>query len=237
MDFMDFSEQNFLEHLNTVNKINKIPIYSIESKEFISYGRILKGYDFSPLINFMQTKTSIPESGNIYVASVNEMEEMPICKILESSLYGGMKIQIGYCNGKNSTFNGFEYHKGSEINIAVSDFMISLGHVWQIQNNHFNNNNAKVFYVKQGTAFEMYQTTLHLSPLKICDSGFKGIVILPKGTNSPLSQEEKSLHTKDPENQLLLQKNKWVISHPNREALIKQGAFPGIIGENIEVFY
>ncbi len=37
-----------------------------------------------------------------------------------------MPIQIGYCNGRNTTYNGFEYHKGSEINIAVTDFMLVL---------------------------------------------------------------------------------------------------------------
>ena len=39
------------------------------------------------------------------------------------------------------------------------------------------------------------------------------------------------------ENKLLLQKNKWVIAHPEREPLIKQGAFPGLIGENKELKY
>ena len=36
---------------------------------------------------------------------------------------------------------------------------------------------------------------------------------------------------------LLLQRNKWVISHPEREPLMKQGAFPGLIGENKELHY
>ena len=41
----------------------------------------------------------------------------------------------------------------------------------------------------------------------------------------------------DSEARLLLQKNKWVISHPQREPLMKQGAFPGVIGPNKELFY
>jgi hypothetical protein len=36
---------------------------------------------------------------------------------------------------------------------------------------------------------------------------------------------------------LLLQKNKWVIAHPEREPLMKQGAFAGLIGENKELKY
>ena len=39
------------------------------------------------------------------------------------------------------------------------------------------------------------------------------------------------------EARLLLQRNKWVIAHPDREPLISQGAFPGIIGENKELKY
>ncbi|MCD8007843.1 MAG: DUF4867 family protein, partial [Clostridiales bacterium] len=60
------------------------------------------------------------------------------------------------------------------------------------------------------------------------------IVILPRGTNTPL--EEKTV-TDDPESRLLLQTNKWVIAHPEREPLIRQGAFPGLLGENKVLYY
>lgn len=224
---------NFLEHLN---KVNDIPVYSVDSKEFSTYGNIIEGYDFSQLINYMEENTKIPENGNIYFPSIPEMESFEIKNILQAAFYGGMPIQIGYCNGRNSTFNGFEYHKGSEINIAVTDFMLSLGHTWEICDNHYDNKNAKVFFVKKGTAIEMFQTTLHLSPLKTCDEGFKALVVLPAGTNTPLTEKEKALLKKNnPEEKLLLQRNKWVIAHPEREPLIKQGAFPGIIGENKEM--
>lgn len=226
---------DLLQHLN---QVNDVPVYSVESEEFKSYGNVIKGYDFSELIDYMEKKTDIPENGNVYHPSIPDMEVTEIYKVISSTFYGGMPIQIGYCNGRNSTFNGFEYHKGSEINVAVTDFMLSLGHTWEIKDNHYDNKDAKVFFVPKGTALEMFQTTLHLSPLKVCDEGFKGVVVLPKGTNTPLSAEEKALLTKeDPEQVLLLQRNKWVIAHPEREPLIKQGAFPGIIGPNKELFY
>ena len=145
-----------------------------------------------------------------------------------------MPIQIGYCNGKNTTYNGFEYHKGSEINIAVTDFMLVLGHVWQIKDNCFTVGDEKVFFVPKGTAIEMYQTTLHLSPCRTSSAGYRDIVILPRGTNTPL---ESKIENPTGENRLLLMKNKWVISHPDREPLIKQGAYPGLIGENKELKY
>jgi hypothetical protein len=162
------------------------------------------------------------------------MESDPVFKKMQNALYGGMPIQIGYCNGVNSTYNGFEYHKGSEINVAVTDFMLVLGHVWEIEDNKYFVGNEKVFFVPEGCALEMYQTTLHLSPCRVCDEGFKDVVILPKGTNTPLDTKSEN---GDEESRLLLQKNKWVISHPEREPLIKQGAFPGLKGENKELKY
>ena len=72
-----------------------------------------------------------------------------------------------------------------------------------------------------------------MSPCRVCDGGFKDIVILPKGTNTPLQSKTIT----DEESKLLIQKNKWVIAHPQREALIKQGAVAGLIGENKELKY
>ena len=93
---------------------------------------------------------------------------------------------------------------------------------------------ARVFFVPKGTAIEMFQTTLHLSPCKVTDEGFKGVVILPRGTNTPLDKKPENASGED---RLLLQRNKWVIAHPEREPLMKQGAFPGLVGENIELHY
>ena len=164
------------------------------------------------------------------------MENTDIAEKVKNLIYGEMPIEIGYCNGRNTTYNGFEYHKGSEINIAVTDFMLVLGHSWEIKENTYKIEDAKVFFVEKGTAIEMYQTTLHLSPCRVCDEGFKDIVILPRGTNTPLEKKEQCL-CENSEGRLLLQKNKWVIAHPEREPLIRQGAYPGLLGENKELFY
>ncbi len=218
-----------------LKKVNDVEIYSVFSQEFKTYGRVISGYDFSKLRSYMEDSTQIPDSGNVYVASVPEMEKFDIVNTVQNEIYGGMPIQVGYCNGKNTTYNGFEYHKGSEINIAVTDFMLVLGHTWLIEGDGtYKVEDAEVFFVPQGTAIEMYQTTLHLSPCRVFDKGFKGIVILPKGTNTPL---DKKPDNKEGENKLLLQRNKWVIAHKDREPLIKQGAFPGLIGANKELKY
>lgn len=220
--------------LSLLNEVNDVPVYSVFDSEFITYGRVVTGYDFSPLLSFMSEKTEIPENGNIYFPSSAEMENTQVKADIQNILYGGMPIQIGYCNGRNTTYNGFEYHKGSEINIAVTDFMLVLGHTYEIKDNQFDVKDARVFFVPEGTAIEMFSTTLHLSPCRTNDEGFRDIVILPEGTNTPL---ESKTEMSDSESKLLLMKNKWVIAHPEREPLIKQGAYPGVIGENKELLY
>ena len=220
--------------INRLNEVNDVKILSVFDNEFKTYGNIITDVDFSQIISYMQENTDIPKNGNVYVASVPDMEAFPVVEDVQNTIYGGMPIQVGYCNGRNTTYNGFEYHKGSEINVAVTDFMLVLGHTWLIKDNQYFIGDAQVFFVPQGTAIEMFQTTLHLSPCRVCDEGFKCVVILPRGTNTPL---EKKPENPTGENRLLLQKNKWVIAHPEREPLIKQGAYPGLIGENKELKY
>ncbi|WP_367567402.1 DUF4867 family protein [Lacrimispora sp.] len=220
--------------IKRLKDVNDVPVHSVFDEEFKTYGRVVTGYDFSDMVSYMEEKTLIPENGNIYIASVPEMEQVPEAVSIRDGFYGGMDMQIGYCNGRNTTYNGFEYHKGSEINVAVTDFMLVLGHLWEIENNTYKAEDAKVFFVEKGTALEMYQTTLHLSPCRVNDEGFKDIIILPKGTNTPLENKPEAA---DNEGKLLLQRNKWVIAHPEREPLIRQGAVAGLLGENKELKY
>lgn len=236
--------------LKRLNEVNDVKIYSVFDEEFKKFGRVHPGHDLSELITYMEENTAIPEEGNVYVPSEEPMELTHIARTIKSVIYGGMPIQIGYCNGRNSTYNGFEYHKCSEVNIAVTDMMLVLGLSTDIKNYHYNNEDATVFFVPKGTMIEMYQTTLHLSPIKVCDEGFKDVVILAEGTNTPLSPKEKrerdnimnnianrNDEDKDVETTLLLARNKWVIAHPDRKPLIDQGAYPGIIGENKKLYY
>jgi hypothetical protein len=220
--------------LERLNQVNDVPVVSVFDDRFRTYGKVLTGFDFAPLCRYLETETPIPETGNIYVASDPALEAISVCKEIETTVYGNMPIQVGYCNGRNTTYNGFEYHKGSEINVAATDLMLVLGHTWQIKDNCFSVGGETVFFVPQGTAIELYSTTLHLSPCRVTDAGFRAVVILPRGTNTPLETRPA-----DPtgEARLLLQKNKWVLSHHDREPLMKQGAFPGLIGENKELHY
>lgn len=222
-----------LEHLN---RVNPMPVLPVESGQFRTYGRIVEGFDFSTAAAYLERNTAIPAEGNVYTASVPELEALPVIAETARRLYGGMPIQAGFCNGRNSTFNGFEYHKGSEINLAVTDLALALGHRWDIQDGYFHSDAAQVFFVKKGTAIELYETTLHLSPLRVRDEGFCAMVVLPRGTNTPL-EEDRQADSWDGEEKLLLMRNKWILAHPQREALIRQGAFPGLLGENRQLLY
>lgn len=213
--------------------LNKhIPFYHIEDSKFKHYGKVINEYDFNELETYMDSLT-IPQDQNVYVASVTEMENTIIKNQLQEAFYGEMSIQIGYCNGPNSTLNGLEYHKSSEINIAITDMVLLLGKVQEVENNVFHSSDVIAFFVPKGTAVELYSTTLHFAPCKVNNEGFKTIVILPKGTNDPLST---NIQKRTKEDELLFMKNKWLIAHPEREQLINKGAHPGIKGENIKVY-
>lgn len=218
-----------LNDLRTKNK--DLSIFHVHEDAFREFGKIKNKCDFNELIPFMD-ETAIPDEGNVYIASVKTMEQTEVKRKLEETVYGGMRIQIGYCNGSNSLLNGLEYHKGSEINIAVTDLILLLGKVQDINNNQYRSEKAAAFFIPKGTAVELYQTTLHFAPCKVTEDGFKCVVILQEGTNTPLEGIEKK-HTE--EDELLFMKNKWLLVHPERKSMIEKGATAGIKGDNIKV--
>lgn len=217
-----------------LTKLNHRPIYNIEEERFKTYGRALTAIDFSSSIDFIINQTDIPEEGNIYQASVDALEAEEIVSVVSLEVYGGNEIQIGYCNGRNSGLNGLEYHKGSEVFVAVTDCMLILGHLWDVVHNQYESDQAEVFFVKAGQAVELYQTTLHLSPCKVYEQGFQSIIILPRGTNYDF---DAPIKTRLEEGQILFKKNKWMIAHTEWEPLLRQGVKPGILGERIVLNY
>lgn len=219
-----------LKHLRERNP--ELKINSIFDESFLQYGRIIEGYDFSELLEIMENR-AVPESGNIYVASDKELMGTMAAKNLQAFFYGGMPIEVGYCNGNSSSLNALEYHKCSEIDISVSELILILGDVRQIKNNTLSSADTQIFYVPRNTPIELYSTTLHFAPCKVADSGFKSIIVLTDGTNLPLSEVQVP---KNDEDKLLWMKNKWLIAHKNSIPASK-GAVVGITGENITIKY
>ena len=102
-------------------------IQKVTDSAFRKYGQVLEGYDFTGLIKEMK-HTPVPEDV-IYVPSVEELEALDIMKDLQNKGYGGLPVQIGYCNGHNKKLNAVEYHRNSEINVAVTTLHYAPCHV------------------------------------------------------------------------------------------------------------
>ena len=202
-------------------------IKNVNDKEFKKYGRVLKNYDVKELLEKMEA-TPLPEDV-IYEPSIKELEALEVAKEFKNREFGGLDIQIGYCNGNNYMLNAVEYHRSSEINIAVTDLILLLGLEQDIEEDFsYNTANIEAIFVPAGTAIEVYGTTLHYAPCNANDNGFKCVVILHKDTNTELEVE----FAKEGEDALLFAKNKWLIGHPETD-LGEQGAFIGLKGENI----
>lgn len=205
-------------------------IYSIYDDAFIPYGRVLKQYDFGSLIKRLNT-TEKPEVGTVYKASCELLESTDVKKELQNRAFGGMPIQIGYCNGTNTVMNCVEYHKNSEINVFSEGAILALGKVQDIINNRYSMDNIELFYVPAGVGVEMYGTTLHYAPINAeGKDGFRGIVVLPKGTNT----EKPEIEIKNAEDEILLARNKWLITFEDTVEA-KEGAYVGLFGNQINV--
>lgn len=202
-------------------------IQKVTDPAFRKYGQVLEGYDFTGLIKEMK-HTPVPEDV-IYVPSVEELEALDIMKDLQNKGYGGLPVQIGYCNGHNKKLNAVEYHRNSEINVAVTDLVLLIGHQQDIEPDHtYDTSKIEAFLVPAGTGIEVYATTLHYAPCHVNEGGFQCVVILPKGTNTDLTfQTEKT-----GEDSLMTAKNKWLIAHEDAKIA---GAFNGLKGENITI--
>ena len=201
-------------------------IYEVTDARFRKYGKVIRNIDFSALTEAMK-KTPVP-SDVVYEPSIAELEALPVAKEIEKVFYGELPIQIGYCNGHNSKLNALEYHRSSEVNIAATDMILLLGSREDVKDD-FTYETSKVegFFVPEGTAIEVYATTLHYAPCGVDGQGFKCVVVLPKGTNLDVVNTHATA-----EDKLLAASNKWLIAHEDAHI---DGAFNGLRGENITV--
>lgn len=191
---------------------NNMKIYSVKDKKFNKYGRVVLGFNFSELLDKLKN-TPKPKDSTIYVASDNELEKLEIFQEMQQREFGEMPIQIGYCNGNNNKLEALEYHRSSEINVALNDLILLIGSLQDVNSETYTYDKSLVeaFLVPAGTAVEIYATTLHYAPCNASDDGFRDVVILPKGTNLPLGKKPTNKY----EDKLLFAKNKWLIDLKN----------------------
>lgn len=98
-------------------------IYSVNDKEFAAYGKVHTGYDVSDLLSALDKSTPLPDAVG-YVPSEAALENTKLFGLLQNNAYGGMPVQLGWCNGHNTKLNCLEYHRDSEFNIGLYDFVL-----------------------------------------------------------------------------------------------------------------
>ena len=205
-------------------------IESVYDSAFASYGKVLKGYDTKELLETLALATPLPE-GVDYVPSQPELEVLPIAAEIAEHAYGGMPVQLGWCNGHNTKLNCLEYHRDSELNVGVKDFILLLAKREELENGVLDTEKVAAYYVPAGVLVEVYATTLHYAPCSAKKGeGFKTIVVLPKGTN--LARPD--IAVKNPEDEILWASNKWLLAHADSSEA-KDGAKVLLKGVNTDI--
>lgn len=223
-----------MEKLRALNP--HLPMHHVSDSQFALYGRVLAGYDFSLWLRYLDTQTIIPPQGNIYLPGEAGMEALPPFAEVRDTLFAGMPIQAGYCNGNSSLLNGLEYHKSIEVIVAQTDLVLQLADYGRMKDFTMDVSNVEAFFVPAGTALELKPTALHLAPSRVSDAGFKAAIVLPLGTNTDLPTDVK-IQKNDPESRLLFRKGKWMLAHPENPVPISKGAVAALIGPNLQVHY
>ncbi len=204
-------------------------IKQITDSDYRAYGRVLTGAIKTDDLIAELNKKDAPADSVVYYPSIPEFEALSEAKDVQNSFFGGIPIQIGYCNGTNNKLNAVEYHRSSEFGIASTDLILLIGKQQDIKDDFtYETKNIEAFFVPAGTVYEMYATTLHYAPCSVDGKPFRNIVILPKGTNYDVDFKLSGAK----EDKLLTATNKWLIAHT--DAAI-DGAFNGLIGENTTI--
>ena len=101
-------------------------IYSVNDPEFKPYGRVVTGLEAAKaeILQALAT-TPLPEATD-YVAEEPVLQKLPAMVEVSEHLFGGMPVQLGWCNGHNTKLNCLEYHRDSEFNLGTEDFILLL---------------------------------------------------------------------------------------------------------------
>ena len=204
-------------------------ILSVFDPAFRSYGRVAKGYAVEGLLEALR-ETPCPE-GVVYVPREEGLHAARGAEAVGEAAFGGMPFQLGYCNGHNTRLNCLEYHRDSEFNLGTEDFILLLARLEDMEDGALDTAKVRAFRVPAGVLVEVYATTLHYAPCHADPArGFRVMVALPAGTNTPYRREGDP----DPLDRQLWARNKWLIAHPD-SAEATRGAVVGLRGVNIDI--
>lgn len=205
-------------------------ILSVLDPAFQNYGQVITGYDCKPLLETLEAVTPLPEAVE-YVPLQKELMELPVARELAAGVYGGMPIQLGWCNGHNTKLNCLEYHRDSELNLGSRDFILLVAKREDMEDGRLDTAKVQAFHCPAGVLVEVYATTLHYAPCHLDESkGFRVMVALPMGTNT----EKPVMEVQTNEDRRLWAKNKWLLAHPESQEA-QSGAYVGLTGKNIDL--
>ncbi len=202
-------------------------IQSVTDPDFQDYGYVLS-FNTDEIVSYLKEKAVMPKENNIYVRDDKDMKSLSGIDKIHEKVYGLGDIEVGYCNGYNSLLNCMEYHTCPEVDIAADDLVLLLARPKDLKDGILDSKDVKAFLVKKGEAVCLYPYTMHFSPCKLSDNGFRCAIILSDKTNMDLDKKA--------DNKALWKVNKWLLAHKDsKQATL--GAYVGIVGENIKVEY
>lgn len=210
-----------------------VSIRSVKHPTFLRYGRVLDRLDPTEMI--ARARAILPSSqAVVYEPSVPALEEpCALNTAIINEVYGGMDTQVGWCYGRNLQMAGLEYHKGSEVNVCLTEALLLVGDQRDIaygDEPSYDTRLVEGFYAPEGCVVEFHPWNLHFAPIHVMRGGyFATLVYLPRHTNTDLTFEVEPVG----ENKLLFAVNKWLLVHPDTRDLVAQGAYPGLFGDDI----
>ncbi len=205
-------------------------IQSVFDPNFSNYGQVLTGYDVAELLSTLDAVTPLPEAVE-YVPEQAELMALPIVEELRDRAYGGMPIQLGWCNGHNTKLNCLEYHRDSELNLGTQDFILLVAKREDMADGRLDTAKVQAFLCPAGVLVEVYATTLHYAPCSARNGqGFKVLIVLPKGTNL----DAPKIAVKNDEDAILRAANKWLLAHADSSEAAS-GAPVRLDGVNIDI--
>ncbi len=176
---------------------------------------------------FLAASVSItPEEANAYVPRVEGMSRSRATQFISRVVFGELPIQAGWNHGGNTRMSGMEWHKSSEVIVACTDLVLLLGDYADVEHDSYDSARAFGLLLQKGEAVELLPFTLHLAPLPVQGGRFIAAILLPEGTNLPLSSGIEGT---------LRAVNKWLLVHPDNTRGIELGGKVGIRGENIRL--
>ncbi len=206
-------------------------IYSVYDPEFREYGQVVQGLEESVAEILEVLKTTPLPAGVEYVPTDPALQVLPAATKISDHCFGGMPVQLGWCNGHNTLLNCLEYHRNSEFNLGTEDFILLLGRQQDIENGMYDTAKVQAFRVPAGVLVEVYATAMHYAPCH-CDpaKGFQVLVALPWLTNT----DRPAISNQNAEDEIMTARNKWLLPHPDSSEA-KSGVRVGLCGENIDI--